>query len=215
MFEALLLDMDGLMFDTETYSDIAWQEAAQKLNMQIGEYEFALMRGKNEHEIKKLMTQHYKNESLANEMLELSNEIWLQKLSINVPHKEGLLNLLQFAKSKNIKMAVASSTKRQIVISNLKKAGVYEYISAIAAGDEVENSKPAPDIFLLAAQRLFVNAQNCLVLEDSPNGVRAAKSAECTVIMVPDKEAPTNEIKQLCYKVVNTLNDVVTQLKTD
>lgn len=80
---------------------------------------------------------------------------------------------------------------------------------AVVCGDEVEHSKPAPDVFLKAAKKLDTDPQKCLVLEDSPNGIRAGACAGCKVVMVPDLDQPTVEIEKLCMKICENLRDVI------
>ncbi len=211
-FEAILLDMDGLMFDTETYNDLAWAKACEQTGYSITEEILTLTRGVNSKKSKEIMLEHLGKDFPYDKIHSLVRTYWYGMLDEHVPHKEGLLNFLNSAKEKNYKIAVASSTKKEQVIKNLKKANVYDFIDIIACGDEVRNSKPAPDIFLLAAQRLGVSAQNCLVLEDSFNGVRAGHAAKCTVIMVPDKDQPDETISALPYKIEKNLNEVIQYL---
>jgi len=75
----------------------------------------------------------------------------------------------------------------------------------VVCGDEVQNGKPAPDIFLAAAKKLEVEPQDCLVFEDSDNGVKAAHKAGMTIILIPDLKQPSKEIAQMAYKVYSSL----------
>lgn len=94
-----------------------------------------------------------------------------------VPMKPGLLQLLAYLQRTGRIMAVVSSTEQDLVKDLLRRAGILHYFSAVVCGDMVRHSKPAPDIYLLGAQRVGVPSEQCLVLEDSENGARAGIAA--------------------------------------
>ena len=131
------------------------------------------------------------------------------RLLQGVPKKKGLDELLAYLKGRGLPMAIGSSTKSPLVKRNLNMAGVAGYFSQIAAGEMVTRCKPAPELFLLAAKLLDLPPQNCLVLEDSFNGVRAGRAAGCITVMVPDLSAPTQEILALCDGCCEDLKQVI------
>ena len=121
--------------------------------------------------------------------------------------------LLKYLKESNYKVAVASSSNIDHIINNMEKTGLKKYIDKFASGAEVENGKPAPDVFLLAAERLGVKPEECLVLEDSKAGVIAGNSAGAKVIMVPDMFEPDEVCKEKAYKIVENLGEVIKLLE--
>ena len=129
-------------------------------------------------------------------------------LKTTVPKKKGLDELLAWLKARGLPAAVASSTYRSLVERNLRTAGVEEYFRKVVTGDQVEHGKPAPDIFLLAARQLGLAPGNCLVLEDSFNGVRAGAAAGCVTVMIPDLSQPTPELLSLCSGCLEDLGQV-------
>ncbi len=203
--KAVLLDMDGLMFDTERLSDEVWPGIAKKHGIEVVMDDLNLLRGKSRQTGKIDFLRLFGEDAPYDAIVDEVEELFEVKLSKQVPVKKGLVELLEIARKKNLPVAVASSSKKQLVQSNIKVAGLEEYISVIAAGDEVQNSKPAPDIFLLAAKRLGVEPEKCLVFEDSHNGVRAASAAGCFAVMVPDRQVPNDEMRGLTYKIVDDL----------
>jgi HAD superfamily hydrolase (TIGR01509 family) len=123
--------------------------------------------------------------------------------------------LVDFLKEKSISFAVATSTARKLTIPKLQLTNLLSTFNIIIAGDEIENGKPAPDIFLAAARALNVAAEKCVVLEDSSYGIRAAHAAKMIPIMVPDLAQPTDEIRALTHAVVPSLHEareVISQL---
>ena len=102
-------------------------------------------------------------------------------------------------------MAIGSSSPLPLIRQNLEVTGLGSYFRALASGDEVEKGKPSPDIFLLAAQKLGIPPSECLVFEDSPNGIRAASAAGMIPILVPDIMPVTEEIRKQCAHIFTTL----------
>ena len=136
--------------------------------------------------------------------------------------KEGAVELLTYLKDEGVRTAIASSTRSDIVEMELRDAGLLGYFDVIVGGEMAGASKPAPDIFLLAAEKLRAvgeknqvadtadekDMKEFIVIEDSFNGVRAAHAAGATVFMVPDLLAPTEEILKLTNRVFRSLVEV-------
>ena len=105
-------------------------------------------------------------------------------------------------------LALATSTYRSKAISRLDRFGLRDMFASITTGDEIENGKPAPDIFLLAAERMGVDPARCAVIEDSHNGVRSGHAAGAQVFMVPDMVPPTSEIEGMCAAILENLHEL-------
>ena len=129
-------------------------------------------------------------------------------LARSVPKMPGLDALLAFLRAHGVAMAVASSTNRAQVEEYLETAGVRGFFGAVLGGDMIERSKPCPDIYLAAARALGVPPEECLVLEDSYNGVRAGAAAGCETVMIPDLAPATDEMRALAACVLPGLADV-------
>ena len=122
--------------------------------------------------------------------------------------KEGAAELLRCLKEQGARIALASSTRLDIITMEMRDAGLIDYFDVIIGGDMVKNSKPQPDVFLRAAEELNVDAADCYIIEDSYNGVRAARKAGGTVFMVPDLLEPTEEMRSLADRIFGSLLDV-------
>ena len=125
-----------------------------------------------------------------------------------LPKKPGLQELLEYLRRENIKTAVASSTRRELVTRELKEGGLLSYFDEIVCGDMVKRSKPEPDIYLEACRRLQERSEDCYAIEDSYNGIRSAKRAGMHPIMVPDQAAPTEEMEELADCILTSLYEV-------
>lgn len=125
-----------------------------------------------------------------------------------VPVKEGIPELLQFFKDRGILCCVATSTKRRSALPMLEQSGLLPYFSYVVTSEEVEHSKPEPDIFLLACERNGTSPQDAMVFEDSQNGVLAAFRAGIPVICIPDMKEPEPYYAEKATKVVRSALDV-------
>lgn len=125
-----------------------------------------------------------------------------------VPCKKGLKELLAALEDMGLPRIVASSSPRNMIEMNLQTTGTARYFHDVVSGTEVAHSKPAPDTFLVAAKKLHLDPHDCLVLEDSFNGVRAGRAAGCVTVMVPDLMQPTEEIAQLYDRKCEDLLEV-------
>lgn len=215
IIQGAIFDMDGLMFDTERLSNEGWLQAAKELNYPITAITVAKIRGTNIATSKQIFKKEFGNTVDFEAALDVQHRYIDKVIEENgVPVKPGLFVLLKYLKENGMKLAVATSTARERAERFLKKALVYEYFDTLAFGDEVKNGKPAPDIFLLAAEKLSLHPENCVVFEDSPHGIKAAYGAKTKVIGVQDLA----EFDETVYKMLNydckTLSDAIPLIKT-
>ena len=204
----VIFDMDGLMFDTERMFTDAWPGVCAQFGLEYQPQLAASLRGSNGAKSVEIIHRFYPEADGAAMIAACYNQVQARLLQ-GVPKKKGLDELLAYLKGRGLPMAIGSSTKSPLVKRNLNMAGVAGYFSQIAAGEMVTLCKPAPELFLLAAKLLDLPPQNCLVLEDSFNGVRAGRAAGCITVMVPDLSAPTQEILALCDGCCEDLEQVI------
>jgi HAD superfamily hydrolase (TIGR01509 family) len=130
-----------------------------------------------------------------------------------VEDKEGL-SLLPFVKEileylkPNYKIALASSTRRSSVERQMKATGIWDFFDVTVCGDDVQNTKPSPEIYQKAVKDLNLLPENCLAIEDSLNGIKSGTSAGLKVIMVPDQVKPNDQIKSLVWKIFDSLGEL-------
>lgn len=117
--------------------------------------------------------------------------------------------MLAYLEEKEIPRVVASSNVRPIIEILLEHAGIRDKFSDIISAEDVKFAKPDPEIFVIASNRLGLAPEDCLVLEDSKNGILAAEGAEVPVVMVPDILPPTTELKEKTEAVFSTLHEVI------
>lgn len=213
MINAVIFDMDGVLFDTELVFDQIWTMLAKKYGYVIQQQMLNNLRGTSGKRMANIIESYWKD---ADGFLIIDEFFANAKayLSQKVPLKPGVYELLDFLWKHKIPMAVASGSFKNLILSNLKVTGLFHYFQVISSGEEVSNGKPEPDIFLLTAKRLCQKPQNCLVLEDGIQGVLAGMRAGCETYMVLDRVLPTKEILEKQVPVYNDLTEVLADLQT-
>ena len=206
MKRGAIFDMDGTLLDTEKLYRRAWLEVApefgEEKNPELPTAISGSNLGEESYAVIRRFYPHVDAPAYLERVLELV-DMWRRE---NLELMPGVEEILNFFKSANVRMAVASSAPVAVIEENLTRANLRNYFDALIGGDLVANGKPAPDIFLLAAKSLDLPASDCYIFEDSFNGIRSAKAAGGAAIMIPDTVQPTDEIKNLCAAIFPNLN---------
>ena len=209
--EAVIFDMDGILLDTESICMECWARAGEELGYDgiIPVYRSCI--GCNTKTIIEKLSDAYP--ALSSEKIHEFHERTRELFHVVEDEKgialmEGVPQILESLKNAGFRLAVASSTRWEAVSRQLTRAGLISYFEVIITGDTVAHSKPAPDIYLKTCSALGLPVQACVAIEDSPNGVRSATSAGLRCIVVPDQIVPDEEIKNLAWKICDSLLDV-------
>ncbi|EXJ22829.1 Beta-phosphoglucomutase [Alkalibacterium sp. AK22] len=215
MHKLVIFDMDGLMFDTERL----YYEANQKTADRIGiPFDYAFYRqfiGVSDKDFFKAMEERFETNQVDQFKQESVKDLRVL-LETTVPdQKKGLKELLTYLKDNGYKMVVASSSERRLVLKLLENAGLYAWFDGIVGGDEVQDSKPQPDIFLKACDLIEGDVSKVLVLEDSLNGIKAAHQAGFPVVMVPDLIEPNAYARTLAQAICEDLHEVLIKIKSE
>jgi HAD superfamily hydrolase (TIGR01509 family) len=189
---AVIFDMDGLMLDTEPLAARAWTIAAQQVGVAFDRAVTTRLVGRNFRDCRALLLAQHGDDYPVDVLMQawhLAYDAIVEREGI--ARKPGLTELLAWLDEEQIPKAVATSTRRSRAQAKLAKTELAEHFAVLVGGDEIARGKPAPDIFALAAARLDVAADACIVLEDSEPGVRGALAAGMTPIVVPDRNVPS------------------------
>ena len=204
--QAVIFDMDGVIFDSERLVIECWQVIAAKHNIPDIVEICMRVQGNNREETGRRFREKYGNdfpyEVYKNEVSALFRRLYGEG---RLPLKPGAAEILQELKRNRMPLALASSTRTDIVKQELQDARLLHYFDAALGGDMAPRSKPEPDIFLAAAAALQAEPKYCYVLEDSHNGIRAAYKAGMHPIMVPDMQQPAEEIRKLAEVIADNL----------
>lgn len=206
MPEAVVFDMDGVIFDSEALVIKMWEKIALKYGFTDVESVCRQCLGTNAAYTKQLFLDFYGEDFpydiYKKEMSELFHE---EAANGRLPKKDGVIEILKFLQNQNVKIGLASSTREAVVRRELEEGGILSYFDVIVCGDMIKRSKPAPDIYLEACKRLGMNPESCYAIEDSYNGIRAASGAGMRPIMVPDLAEPTEEMNELAECILPSL----------
>lgn len=201
---AVLFDMDGLMIESERALLQCWRESSQHLGLTLDDALWLSFVGLSDRVCHDMLRERLAEEQVA----ALLHELQLRydaHVEAGLPLKAGVIELLQLLDERGIPRAVATSTRRDRALQKLERCGLLPHFHDVITGSDVAHAKPAPDIYLLAAQRLGVEPARCVVLEDSGPGVRAALAAGMTPIQVPDLVHPDEAMRSLGHRVVESL----------
>jgi len=206
---AVVFDMDGLLIDSESLVREGMVQAAANLGFEMPLTLCASMIGLPDMQGVKRIREHFGPDfPLENYLAEERRQIDLL-LAEGIVLKTGVLEILDHLDQRAIPRAVATSSSRNSARKHLTHNGIFDRFGAVVAREDVERHKPNPDPFLKAAALLGVAPENCLALEDSHNGVRAAHAAGMMTVMVPDLLEPTDEMHDKCVLIAESLHRVL------
>ncbi|WP_374012345.1 HAD family hydrolase [Pseudoxanthomonas koreensis] len=204
--QAVIFDMDGLMLDSERAITDCHAQAAAALGHDLPPDYWLRMVGTGDAACRTMLVERL-GEAAADALLAHSGKLYDARVAAGIPHRPGILPLLHWLQARGVPRAVATSTRRPLAMYKLDKAGLLPFFAAVCTSTDVFHPKPEPDVYLLAAQRLGVAPAQCLVLEDSPTGVRAALAAGMTAVQVPDLVAPDAQVRALGHRIVASLDE--------
>ena len=210
MVKGVLFDMDGTMLDTEPISMACWRKSAAHFDITIDDELMNTFFGKNLNGIEEILRTAFGIDEEAVQIVEGRQRYYRAYLGEHgAPVKPGLIELLEYLRVQKIPAVVCTSTDKVTGENLLKKVGVYEYFDDFVYGDMVTRTKPDPQGFLMAAEFIGMNPKECLVVEDSPNGVLAGKAAGGYVIYIPDKIDLPDDVKVGITAEMKSLDEIV------
>ena len=206
--QAVIFDLDGLILDSERCYFRCWQRAAADVGFELSESRYGDLVGIPNDRAEMLLAERMGKAFPLADFRIRWNGYWDELLRCEeIPVKPGVLELLELLDARSIPRAIASSSFERDVVASLGRW--LERFPVIVSRDMVANGKPAPDLFLAAAQRLGVAPQYCLALEDSDVGIRAAVAAGMPVILVPDINQPSPEAVAAAWRVCSSLHEAI------
>jgi HAD superfamily hydrolase (TIGR01509 family) len=207
-FKAAIFDMDGLMLDTEPIYKAASQQAAAELGFTISDALFTSVVGISNRDAEQVLLAEFGPLFPLENFRKRWPIVWDEHARTKgIALKPGLLALLDFLESYGLPKAVATSTPFSQAQFCLEKTNLRNRFSVLVSAAQIKNGKPAPDIYLAAAEALKIAPRDCIAFEDSNPGLFAATSAGMRTIMVPDLAAPSAQARARAWRIVSTLAD--------
>nr|WP_318001053.1 HAD family phosphatase [uncultured Faecalibacillus sp.] len=215
MIKAIIFDMDGLMIDSERVTFECYQERLKDMNLTMDEEFYKTLLGKPIKGIYQRFYDVYGNDFPIETVIQDVHQLMAERFEKEgVPVKKGLVELLHYLKDNNYKTIVATSSNRDRVDKILAQAKITEFFDDSICGDEVTKGKPNPEVFLKSCQKLGVNVDEAIVLEDSEAGIQASYDANIKVICIPDMKYPEKQYEEKTFKILKDLTEVTAYLKS-
>lgn len=215
MIKAIIFDMDGLMIDSERVTFECYQERLKDMNLTMDEEFYKTLLGKPIKGIYQRFYDVYGNDFPIENVIQDVHQLMAERFETEgVPVKKGLVELLHYLKDNNYKTIVATSSNRDRVDKILALAKITEFFDDSICGDEVTKGKPNPEVFLKSCQKLGVNVDEAIVLEDSEAGIQASYDANIKVICIPDMKYPEKQYEEKTFKILKDLTEVTAYLKS-
>lgn len=213
MFKAIIFDMDGTLVDSEVIWDVAETEMFADMGLEYnGEIRDQVIGLRLDEFFEKLVSIYNLEDSVEDLQAELIKRM-LEKIPKMVEEKSGAQALIEWTSQQNIPYCIASSSPMSIIDATVKARNWVELIPNLYTADSVPKGKPAPDVYLYAAEQLGVKPEECLALEDSPNGARSAIAAGMTCYVVPDSHSSPERFADITPHVFSSLDEVLEQLQ--
>ena len=199
MISTVIFDMDGTLYDTERIYRMAWLEAGVPLAV------YQQFIGTGASTVRRIIEE---NGLQVMQILRDANAVTQRELAKGIPLKPGAKEVLAWLREKGYRTGIATSSTIETAQRYLTNTHMTDYFDEVISGNTLERGKPYPDIFLMAAQQLGASPENCMVVEDSYNGVRAGHAAGMYTVMIPDLVEPDEEITALADAVLVSLTEV-------
>lgn len=207
--KAVVFDMDGVIIDSEKLVLRNWKIVAERFNIKDVEIPYRRCLGLNAVESERVFKDFYGEDFTYKEYKVHTSALYREAVARGeLDFMPGVIELLEYLKQEGYLIGLASSTRLALVEEQMKMKGIFDYFDVIIGGDCVENSKPHPQIYLTACDKLGVRPADAWAVEDSYNGVRSAYNAGMQVIMVPDMMEPDEEMKQKATMIKKSLTEV-------
>jgi beta-phosphoglucomutase-like phosphatase (HAD superfamily) len=213
MFKGIIFDMDGTLVDSEVVWDVAEREMFAERGLEYTMQEREQVIGLRMDEFFQKLIEIYGLDESVEALTEELIERMLEKIPVMVEAKQGAQAIVEWAAEQSIPYCIASSSPMSIIEANMQAQGWSDLIPNLYTADSVRYGKPAPDIYLYAAEKVGVTPSDCLALEDSPNGAKSAVAAGMTCYVVPDTHSTAEQFADITPHVFNSLDDVLAKLK--
>ncbi|MGN0420454.1 MAG: HAD family hydrolase [Acetatifactor sp.] len=209
MIQAVIFDMDGTLIDTEKYYRRFWPMALAEFGYRMTDEQALTMRSLGRpfapRQLKGWFGEDFDYIAVRDRRKALMEETIDRE---GIERKPGSLELLKRLKQEGMTTAIATATDLERTGKYLKMTGLEGYFDRLISATQVKEGKPSPDIYLYACEQLGVSPEDCIAVEDSPNGVLSAYRAGCKVVMVPDQTEPDEELSRLLYAKVTRIDSL-------
>lgn len=206
--KALLFDLDGVILDSEKVYSKFWKQASEELGYPL-ETEIILQLRSCDSSIAKAIIEEATGEEGSYQKIRSKRKELMKGYmdQYDLEIKPGVKEFLEDVQDLQLKKVIVTSAVPDEKVPILRKLGIVDFFDDIISVKDVSRSKPYPDVYIYACQSLGLAPEECLAIEDAPNGIKSAFDAGVNVVMVPDLSDPTDELKEMCT-VVNRIDEI-------
>lgn len=206
--KAVIFDMDGVIFDTERIYLEDWTTIFKEYGYDMKRELYLSVMGKGRKKVKEVFKESFGNNLPIEEMYIKKDKLLWERIKEGIALKEGVFEILDFLETSGYKIALATSAKKDRLDEQFIKSSISKKFDVVVCGDDVTNSKPDPEIFLKAASLLDTKPEECIVIEDSEAGIRAAYNAKMIPLHVKDLKDADEDITKYSYKNFENLIEI-------
>jgi beta-phosphoglucomutase len=208
-FSAFIFDLDGLVLDTEPTYFAAWQQTVESMGFKLEPALYPTLTGFHYQRVKRQLQSWLGNDFDLEAFDTLGKEIWRGYVKqYGIAIKPGVVEVLDYAENNAISICLATNSLRPYAEECLAAGGLSGRFPLMVTGSDLTNLKPAPDIFLRAAELLENDIRRCVIFEDSPTGIQAAAASGGFTVFVPSILPPDAQALSLCHCLLNDLTEV-------
>lgn len=211
MLKCVVFDMDGTLLDTERLAVQFWVDMAKQYGVDLPMSFIVGCCGRPRADIVKRYREHYPALPVEEAMAH-RDEWWEEQVKKGLVHtRPGAVELLRHLKEKGVRAVVATSTLYKRAVKELGETGLSPYLDGVVSGDMVPQGrgKPAPDIFLMAMEKMGFSPEECMVVEDSESGCKGGVASGAKTVMIPDQLQPSEELRKSVYLCLDSLHDLI------
>lgn len=206
----IIFDLDGTLIDTEKYFKVFWRQAAEEFGFHMTEEQALSLRSLGRPFAPALLKEWFGEAFDYTAVRDCRRRLMQEHLAkVGLERRPGALETLKWLSENGYRIALATATPRDRAEEQLKETGLLPYFDEIVSATEVKLGKPAPDVYIKTLEVLGADPEECLAVEDSPNGVESATAAGIPTVMIPDQTQPDKALQKKLYACLPVLGELV------